>query len=102
MNTRAKSPEQASITAAEALGIAFDQAMVGVSWADDRIGPMLDAIIGLADYSTDDVGLASKRLTLIRKVAQEANILVEDMSGCYSNEASQLAEKLQLINGGAQ
>lgn len=100
MSARSKVTEQ--ITAIEAMNLAIDQAEVCASWANDRIAPMIGAIVGLADYSSDSAFGANERLALIRRVAMETHILVDDMAGCSERETRGLTAKRVALEGGAQ
>lgn len=85
----------------KALDLAVDQAQIGASWANDRIDPMIKAIIGLADFTHTNADMTNDRLKLVRKLALETSILVDDMAGGFEREARELIEKRVGLEGGA-
>lgn len=84
-----------------ALNLAIDQAEIGASWANDRIEPLIQAMIGLASYSSDNATEANERLKLIGRIAIETRILVNTMAGCFEREALDLSEQRAKLEGGA-
>lgn len=97
----ARMTAKASVAEIKAMRLALDQATVGVSWANDRIEPMIKAIIGLGDFSSDKAHLLDDRIQLIRRIAMETAILVDDMSGCIDSEARAIREQIEKLEGGA-
>lgn len=91
-------PETAASVAEEAR----EMASVAVSWANQRIMPMILALRELADYSSTDPIKCHMRLALIRDIANEADNLVNEMAGCMEAEELNFAEKLAQLEGGAQ
>lgn len=95
MNAHAKDP------VIQAMGAAVDQASIGVSWANDRLDPMIQAIVSLATFTSDDAAKCNTRLKLICDIANETGILVNDMAGCFEREQRDLEEKLAELGGGS-
>ncbi len=79
----------------------IDFASVSVSWTDERIMPMIQAIAGLADFSSADPRLLVERLKLVHSMAKEAAILVDEATHYFETAKRNLEAKLVQLEGGA-
>jgi hypothetical protein len=99
---KAAAPAPVPETAAVLADQAVELAALAASWANQRVMPMVQALRVLAAFSCSDANACNSRLALIRDIANETDILINEMAGCFESEQRDFEAKLTKLEGGAQ
>jgi hypothetical protein len=79
----------------------LDLAGLAESWVNHRISPMVEAIIELAAFSSEVAHKSNRRIELIRDIAKELSMLVDEAGGQFEREQRDFEQKLAQLEGGA-
>ncbi len=78
---------------------AVNVADVAVCFVNNRIHPMISAIVALADFEGADPAAVRTRLGLILEFAKVGRIIVEDAGGFLESERDSMHAKLTAMKG---
>lgn len=82
-----------------------DLAATAASFCNDNIMPVMEALVGLADFDSQDIGQNRIRINLINSLAKVGLSLVHDAAGYMEEERDRRQGALNVklaLAGGAQ
>jgi len=88
--------------AMSALREVVDMAAIGASWANDRIAPLMNAIMVLANPENQTPTTTHNRILLIRKLAVLGSVAAEEMAADFEANGRAAESKLADLNGGCR